>query len=123
MPGVSKVEASMLVKSRHGTIGPMPITHELNITEWVGPFTTTVPTSTTEEAIVAIGTQGLTTVTACLFTATHAVSITYGVAANNVPIDLAAGGVHLLSGCSLTAISISNSSGSSASVTYFLAGA
>jgi hypothetical protein len=122
MPGVSKCEAGMLVKSRYGTIGPLPITSELQVDEWVGPFATEVTTGTTEEAIIPIGTQGLTTVTACLFTSSHAVSITYGVAANNVPIDLAAGGVHLLSGCALTAISISNASGSTATCTYFLAG-
>lgn len=122
MPGVSKIEAAMLIKSRYGTIGWPPIVHEQNVDEWVGPFAAEVSTGTTEETIIAIGTQGLTTITACLFTSNVAVGITYGVAANNVAIDLAAGGVHLISGCALTAISITNASGSLATVHYLLAG-
>lgn len=122
MPGVSKVEASMLIKSRYGTIGLPPIVSELNVDEWAGPFTVEVPDSTTEQAVAVIDTQGLTTITALLITSNVNVSVTYGAAADNVPVALNAGGVHLISGTSLTALALSNASGSTATVTYLVVG-
>jgi hypothetical protein len=112
----------MLVKSRHGTVGLPALVSELNIDEWAGPFTVEIPDSTTEQAVAVIDTYGLTTITALLITSNVNVSITYGTAANNEPIALNAGGVHLMSGTSLAALAMSNASGSVATVTYFCAG-
>lgn len=122
MAGVVKTEASMLIQSRYGTIGLPPITFQANCDEWSGPFTVEVPDSTTEQAVAVIDTQGLTTITALLITSNVNVSVTYGTAANNEPVALNAGGVHLMSGTSITALAFSNASGSTAAITYHLAG-
>lgn len=112
----------MSVTDRNGTIGPLAVLHQLSQTEWVGPFATQVADGAAEQAIIALGTQGLTTVTAVLITSDRNISITYGAAASNVPVNLDANGFHAMSGTSLTAIAISNSSGAAALVTYMLAG-
>jgi len=122
MPGVSRLEAKMSLTDRHGIIGPLAVVQALSQTEWVGPFTTQVADGVVEQAIIVLGTQGLTTITALLITSDADISVTYGVAANNVPIPLNANGFHCMSDTSVTALSLSNSSGATANVTYFLAG-
>lgn len=122
MPGVSSVEARMSLRDRYGKIGPLSVIHSITQTEWVGPFTARVVTGTVEESILAIGTQGLTTITALIITSDQNISITYGTAASNAPVDLNANGVHCMSGTSITALAISNSSGNTALITYFIAG-
>lgn len=122
MAGISRVEASMLIADRLGTVGPMRVAHSISQTRWVGPITITVATGTTEQAIVTLGTQGLTTITALWITSDVNISVTYGAAASNVPVALNAGAVHCMSGTSLTALSFTNTSGSLATITYVIAG-
>lgn len=120
--GVSAVKAEISVKDRYGTTRPLRVVHSIAQTEWVGPFTTEVATAITEQSILALGTQGLTTITALLITSNQNVSVTYGAAASNAPVNLDANGVHCMSGTSITALAISNSSGVTALITYFIAG-
>ena len=122
MAGTSHVEASMSIIDRLGTVGPKRVAHAMNQTRWVGPITITVATGTTEQAILTLGTQGLTTITALWITSDVNISVTYGVAASNVPVPLNAGAVHCMSGTSLTALSFTNTSGSLATITYMIAG-
>lgn len=122
MPGISRCEAKMSLTDRHGTIGPLAVAQSLSQTEWVGPFTTQVADAVTEQSIIALGTQGLTTITALLITSDRNVSITYGAAGSNAPVNLDANGFHCMSGTSLTAVAVSNSSGAVALVNYFIAG-
>ena len=120
--GVSAVKAEIALRDRYGTIGPLRVSHNIAQTEWVGPFTTQVTTGTTEQSLLALGTQGLTTITALFLTSDQNISVTYGTAASNAPVDLNANGVHCMSGTSLTAVAISNSSGNTALITYFICG-
>ena len=122
MAGTSHIEASMSVTDRLGTIGPIRVAHAMSQTRWVGPITVTVVTGTTEQAIITLGTQGLTTITALWVTSDVNISVTYGAAASNVPVSLNAGAVHCMSGTSLTALSFTNNSGSLATITYIAAG-
>src|SRR3990167_416566 len=122
MAGTSHVEAAMSIIDRLGVIGPMRIAHAVSQTRWVGPVTITVATGTTEQAIITLGTQGLTTITALWITSDVNISVTYGAAASNVPIALNAGAVHCMSGTSLTALAFTNNSGSLATVSYMAAG-
>lgn len=121
MPGISQAEAKLSIRDRFGTY-PLEVVHSLSQTEWFGPYTVQVADAVTEQSLTALGTGGLTTVTALLITSDVNISLTYGTAANNEPIPLNANGFHLMSGTSLTAIAVSNSSGSTANVTYFVAG-
>ena len=120
--GVSAVRAEIFIRDRFGAAKPLRVVHSIAQTEWVGPFTVQIPTATVEQAIVVFGTYGLTTVTALLITSNQNISITYGAAASNVPVNLDAYGVHCMSGTSVTEITVSNSSGNTALITYFLAG-
>ena len=120
--GVSAVKAEISVRDRFGATKPLRVVHSIAQTEWVGPFTTQVATGTTEQALIAVGTQGLTTITALLITSNQNVSVTYGTAASNAPVTLDMNGVHCMSGTSLTEITISNNSGNTALITYFIAG-
>lgn len=122
MPGTSHVEASMAVVDRLGRGSPMRVAHAMSHTRWVGPITITVATGTTEQAVITIGTQGLTTITALWITSDVNISVTYGAAASNAPVALNAGAVHCMSGTSLTALSFTNNSGSLATITYVIAG-
>ena len=125
MPGVSRVDARMAITDPHGTVSyppNVPLRHQLSQTEWFGPHTVQVANGVSEQNLTAFGTGGITTVTAFLITADRNISITYGAAATNVPVDLNANGLHAMSGTSLTAIAVSNSSGAIALVTYMIAG-
>lgn len=104
------------------SVMPFPLDHALAVTEWMPPYNVQIPTATTEESVVALLTQGLTTLTFVCITADQDISVTYGTAGSNVPVSLTAHGVHLLSGTSLTALAISNASGVTANVTIFVAG-
>ena len=125
MPGVSRVEARMSIVDRNGTVSypaNVPLRHQLSQTEWFGPHTVQVADGVSEQSLPALGTGGMTTVTALFITSDTNISITYGASASNAPVPLNANGVHEMSGTSLTAIAVSNSSGATALVTYFLAG-
>ena len=122
MPAISRLKAEMSLVDRHGTIGPLSVLHQLSQTEWFGPHTVQVADGVSEQSLTALGTGGITTVTALFITSDRNIAITYGAAASNVPVDLNANGFHAKSGTSLTAIAVSNSSGATALVTYMLAG-
>ncbi len=123
MAAISRLKVEMLLDTdRHGKIGPLALLHSLPATEWVGPLNTQVATGVTEQALVVFGTQGITTVTAYLITTDQNISITYGAAASNVAIPLNANGFHAKSGTSLTEITITNASGSTANLVYLIAG-
>jgi len=96
--------------------------YQAAVTEYFGPHSVQVATSTSEESLTALGTGGLTTVTFLQVSSNQDISITLGTANVNVPVSLVAGGILVLAGTSLTAISISNSSGSTANVRYLVGG-
>lgn len=121
MAGLSHVEAVMSIIDRLGIVSRRAA-HAVSQTRWVGPITITVVTATNEQSVITLGTQGLTTITALWITSDIDISVTYGTAALNVPVPLNAGAVHCMSGTSLTALSITNNSGSLATVTYMIAG-
>lgn len=123
MAGVARATGKLVVSSNLGDVDLPVLQAAEAVTAWVGPTTVQVATGVSEQSVVVIGTQGLTTITDILITADQAISVTYGVAANNVPVALGANKFHLITGTSLTALSISNSSGNTANVTYFVAGA
>src|SRR3990167_1816154 len=106
MAGNLQLDASMRAIGPLGTIGPLRLFRMLTATVWLGPFTIPIVAGFAEQAIVVLGTQGLTTITACLITADANISVTYGVAANNVHIALNANGFHCLAATSLTNITI-----------------
>jgi hypothetical protein len=123
MAGVARAEAKLTINSNQGNTHPLSVLSAEAVTNWVGPFNIQIPTGTTEQSIVVLGTQGLTTITDLMITSDTDISVTYGTANVNVPVPLGANKVHLITGTSLTALSISNASGSTASVTYLVAGA
>jgi hypothetical protein len=122
MPAVSRLDAKLSFTDRHGTGKPLPILHQLSVTEWFGPHTVQVADGVSEQSLTALGTGGLTTITVLEITSDRNISITYGAAGSNAPVNLDANGVHAMSGTSLTALAVSNSSGATALVTYSLGG-
>jgi hypothetical protein len=123
MSGVARAEAKLTVDSNQGIAGPFSVLCAESVTNWVGPFTIQIATGASEQSVIVIGTQGLTTITDIMITSDTAISVTYGAAASNVPVPLGANKVHLVTGTSLTALSITNASGVTATVTYLVAGA
>lgn len=122
MAGVARAEAKLTVESNQGSAGPLSVLCAESVTNWVGPFSINISTGVSEQSVVVIGTQGLTTITDLIITSDTDISVTYGAAASNVPVALGANKVHLITGTSLTALSITNNSGITAKVTYMLAG-
>lgn len=122
MAGVARAAAKLSISGPLGDVGLPQLQAAEAVTNWVGPLTVEIATGVSEQSIVVIGTQGLTTITDILITSDQAISVTYGVAGNNVPVPLAANKFHLITGTSLTALSITNASGNTASVTYHVAG-
>ena len=121
MPGISRLEATMSLADRHTTIGPLSILHQLSQTEWIGPNTIRIATAVTEESLVVLLTQGLTTITALLITANENITVTYGAAASNAPVALNANGFHAMSGTSLTALAVTTTVNPT-DITYWVAG-
>lgn len=125
MAGVARLEGRMIVSTPLGDLS-FPggaVQSSEAVTAWVGPTTVSVPTATSEQSLVVLGTQGLTTITDFFITSDQDISVTYGTAVSNVPVALGANKFHALCGTSLTAISVTNTSGESANVTYFASGA
>lgn len=120
MAGIMRAEAKLSLTGPLGLTGPLDILFAKSITKWSGPFTVPVLTGVTAQAVVAIGTQGLTTVQVILITSDQDLTITYN--GGSQPLPLNANGVHLLAGTSLTAIAITNASGLTALLSYWLGG-
>jgi len=123
MAGVARAMAKLTVSGELGDVGLPTMQSAESVTNWFGPTTVEIATGVSEQSIVVIGTQGLTTITDFQITSDQAISVTYGLAGNNVPVPLGANKFHLIAGTSLTALSITNVSGNTAKVTYFVAGA
>lgn len=123
MAGIARVSAEMVIDGPLGAGKPLEVSAAEAVTNWVGPFSIEIATGVSEQSLIVIGTQGMTTITDFFITADQNISVTYGAAGSNVPVPLNAGGVHVLGKTSLTAISVSNASGSTAKVTYAAGGA
>src|SRR5262245_54744544 len=121
MPGLARFQAQMACQTPTETENPFQVFASLAYTK---RFRGTIPVANgvSEQSIIVIGTQGLTTITGIQITADKDISVTLGVAVSNVPIPLAAGYALQVAGTSLTGASISNASGSIAEVTYDVVG-
>lgn len=122
MAGVARAEAKLAIDSNQGGVNPFSVLCAESVTNWVGPFTIQIATGVSEQSVIVIGTQGLTTITDVMITSDTNISVTYGAAGSNVPVPLGANKCHLITGTSLTALSITNASGDTATVTYLVAG-
>lgn len=121
MPGAIAMKLDATVRSPDG-LTPIFREHAVGVTEWVGPYTVQVADGVSEQSIVAMLTQGLTTVTALVIGSDRAISVTYGNAGNNEGTPLAANGFHAMIGTSLGALSITNNSGATANVSILVGG-
>lgn len=122
MPAISHLKLfAEMVSSRRGRT-PLPLDVTQNLDEG-GYYEIEVATATTEEALVIISaTQGIETIQTLVVTSDRDILVTLGVAANNVGVPCNAGGFVALARTSLTAVSISNSSGATANVGIYIGG-
>lgn len=121
MAGVVRTKAQMSVQGAVG-LGSFPYDRALGVTKWFGPHNIEIADGVSEQSIVALLTQGLTTITHLAITSDQNISVTFGAAGSNTPTPLNAFGLHLMTGTSLTAVSLSNASGFTAKVTLAVAG-
>ena len=122
MPGVSVLRVTMEMRGAPGMQSVLSESHVMAQAEWSGPMTIEIPTGVVKQGLVLFSAGGLSTVSAVMLTSDQPVSITYGVAGNNDPIDLDAGGIHAMSGTNVAAMAVSNNSGVTANLTILVAG-
>jgi hypothetical protein len=119
MAGIARLEAKISTTTPLGITGPLDLVEALAVTIDTGPLLVRVLTGVSAQAVRIIGTQGITTVTACLITSDQTISISYNA---GTAISLVAGGFHMFSNTSITAMAITNASGNTANVTMWLVG-
>jgi len=100
----------------------MPVDFAQTVDEVFGPHTYEVPNGTTDQSIPGIATAGLTTVQALVIVADQTIAVKLGAAGSNVAVSMSAQAPLCLLGTSLTAVSLSNSSGNTANVTLMVGG-
>lgn len=100
----------------------LPIDWAQSVDEVFGPHIYEVATGITEQLVPAMVSTGLTTVECLAIVSDQNISVTLGAAGTNDPIQLNANAPLILGGTSLTAVSISNSSGSTALVSCLFGG-
>ena len=93
-----------------------------SITKWTGKRHMTLATATTDQMLVDITTNGIVTVNQFMIVSDQLISVKLGISGSNVGIPLLAGAPLLISGVTLAAISLSNTSGNTANIDYALAG-
>lgn len=119
MAGVVRAEGKLSIAGPDGVAGPPDLVFSLAVTKWFGPSTVTIATGVTAQALIVIGTQGLTTIQALLIKSDQLITVSYN---SGTAFQVSAGGFHLLAGTSLTGVTITNASGSTANVTYIAGG-
>jgi hypothetical protein len=76
----------------------------------------------TDQALIVLGTGGVTTIQGLALSSTEAISVKLGSTGGNLAFTLTAGAPLVLMGISLTLVSLSNASGAVALVTYTCGG-
>lgn len=109
------------VQTQHG-VYPLPIDYAAAMDEVFPPVTIEVADGVTDQSLIALGAAGLTTIQGLMIVSTVAISFKLGAAGSNVAIALAANAPVVLMGIGLSAVSVSNSSGETALVTWMCAG-
>jgi hypothetical protein len=115
MAVVGHLEAKMFTVSPQGNTGPLDLLQALSGAIDTGPQLVQIATGQTDQAVRIISaTQGITTVIGFLIASDQDVTVKYN--AGSVAIALNANGFHFLSGTSLTAVAVTNNSGSTANL-------
>ena len=100
----------------------LPWDYAESVDEVYPPFTIEVADGASDTSLLSSGAPGIATVQSLFIVSTVAVTLKLGVAGSNVAFALAAKAPLRLAGTSLTALSVSNASGSTALVTCILGG-
>ena len=119
--GTVSGDLALSVTTSYGSY-PFPITYAQSVDEVYPPFTFEVADGATDTSLLTAAAAALTTVQVLQIVSTVAVTLKLGAAGSNVAFALAAKAPLTLMGTSLTALSISNASGSTAMVTLMIAG-
>ena len=119
--GIMRVRGTASLQTAHG-VYPLPFDFAASMDEVFPPATIEVADATTDQALIVLGTGGLTTIQGLVIVSNVAISVKLGAAGSNVAVALAAHAPLVLMGISLTAVSLSNAAGETASVTYCVAG-
>lgn len=119
--GQMRVRGMVSLQSGQGTFS-VPFDYAAAMDELFPPVSIEVVDGATDQALIVLGTGGLTIIQGLFLTSSVAVSVKLGAAGSNVAIALAANAPLLLMGCSLTAVSITNASGETAIITYTCSG-
>ena len=122
MPGTfrAKVDVSLAMLGKFPDL--LRSDRGVNVDEGAS-YTFELPDSTTDQSLIVIGVAGgIETVTCLAIMADQVISLKLGAAGSNVAFTLTANVPVVLPGISLSAVSVSNSSGSTANVQCFLAG-
>ena len=122
MPATAKMKLiAEMVTSRRGR-APLVLDVTQNVDEG-GYYEIELLTGTAEEALIIIGaTQGIETVQTIIINSDRNILVTLGAAASNVGIPVDAGGFIAVARTTLTAVSLSNSSGATANVGVYIGG-
>ena len=119
--GIMRTQIRAAVQTQHGSY-PLPIDYAAAMDEVFPPVTIEVADGVADQSLIALGAGGLTTIQGLALVSTVAISVKLGAAGSNVAIALAANAPVVLMGIALAAVSVSNSSGETALVTWMCAG-
>lgn len=120
MAAIARLEAKMSTTKPLGITGPLDILTALSVTIDTGPMLVQIANGVVAQAVRIFGTQGITTATAVLISSDQTVTVFYN--GGNQALTLTANGFHLLASTSITAMTITNNSGSTANISIWLSG-
>lgn len=122
MPGTFRVKADVWLNMMGKSPDRLSFDRGRSVDEGIS-YTFELPDSTTDQSFIVIGAAGgIETVTGLAIVADQVISLKLGVAGSNVAFTMTPNEPVILQGVSLTAASVSNSSGSAANVQVMISG-
>lgn len=101
---------------------PLAWDYAESVDEVYPPFTVEIADGASDSSLLSGGGAGISTIHSLFLVSTVAITVKLGAAGSNVAFALAAKAPLRLTGTSLTALSVSNASGSTALITCILGG-
>jgi len=123
MPGAIRARVNYDVQMQGQITGRAEYDRALGVTEGFPSYTVQLADGVTDQSIAALTAgSGITTVTTLLLMTDQNITVKIGTVGSNQAFALNANGVLVLHGTSITALALSNASGSTANVTIGVGG-
>lgn len=119
MPAITRATAGISTTEFEIANEPLSILRESNGVVAMGPMQVQVASGVTAQALRIVGTQGITSIQTIMITSDKSITVSYN---GTAPVLLTAGGFQVLSGTSLTTVTVTNATLDTANLTLWLSG-